>query len=121
MPYGILTNTHNIIGRKRLECNKLIEFQDITEDNFESIIRRFAVAQIQARFFEKAQLSGVDLDPDTRGVFCRDPELDSFYTSGLACAGGLKIQAAFEEINGKQDCLDIVQHYTRGGATKGSA
>lgn len=119
LPYGILTKMHNIIGWKRLECNKLIEFQDITEDNFESILRRFAVVQIQARFFEKAQLSGVDLDPDTRGVFCRDPELDSFYTSGPACAGGLKIQAAFEEINGKQDCLDIVQHYTRGGGDKG--
>ena len=119
LPYGILTKMHKIIGWKRLECNKLIDFQDITEDNFESILRRFAVVQIQARFFEKAQLAGVELDPDTRGVFCRDPELDSFYTSGPACAGGLKIQAAFEEINSKKACLDIVQHYTRGGGDKG--
>ena len=119
LPYGILTKMHRIIGWKRLECNKLIDFQDITEDNFESILRRFAVVAIQARFFEKAQLAGVELDPDTRGVFCRDPEMDNFYTSGPACAGGLKIQAAFEELHGKKECLDIVQHYTRGGGDKG--
>ena len=53
LPYGILTKMHRIIGWKRLECNKLIEFPDITEENFESILRRFAVVVIQARFFEK--------------------------------------------------------------------
>ena len=54
LPYGILTKMTKVIGWKRLESNKLIDFHDITEGNFESILRRFAVVQIQARFFENA-------------------------------------------------------------------
>ena len=79
LPYGILTKMHHIIGWKRLESNKLIEFHDITEDNFESILRRFAVVQIQVRFYEEAQLDGLEIDADTRGVFSRGSELDAFY------------------------------------------
>ena len=78
------------------------------------------MVQIQARFFEKAQLEGVDIDPDTRGVFCRDPEMDAFIISGPAIAAGLKIQAGFEELHGKDECLRKIQHYTRGGGDQGA-
>ena len=78
------------------------------------------MVQVQARFFEKAQLEGVDMDPDTRGVFCRDPEMDAFIISGPAVAAGLKIQAGFEELHGKEDCLRKIQHYTKGGGDQGA-
>ena len=110
---------HHIIGWKRLESNKLIEFHDITEDNFESILRRFAVVQIQARFYEEAQVDGIEIDADTRGVFSRDSELDAFYVSGPAVAAGLKMQAGFEELHGKKSCLQMVQHFTRAALDVG--
>ena len=75
--------------------------------------------QIQARMFEKAQLRGVDYDQDTRGVFARDPEMDAFIISGPAVAAGLKIQSGFEDLNNKNDCLKIIQDYTRGGGDNG--
>ena len=120
LPYGIITKLLNIIGWKRMETNKLIEFKDISEDNFESIYRRFAIIVIAARFFEGAQLTGIHLDPDTVGVFTRDPEIDAFYVSDPAIAAGLKIQAAFEEQNGLQDCRAIIQDYTNGGGDQGA-
>lgn len=39
MPYAILTKLIRIIGWKRMEVNKLIRFEDVVEENFESIMR----------------------------------------------------------------------------------
>lgn len=39
MPYAILTKLIKIIGWKRMEVNKLIRFEDVVEENFESIMR----------------------------------------------------------------------------------
>ena len=44
LPYGLITKMISVVGWKRLECNKLFEFDDIQEENFESIVRRCAVA-----------------------------------------------------------------------------
>ena len=96
-----------------------LRFQDITEDNFESILRRFAVVQIMSRMFEKSQLDGVDYDPDTRGIFTRDPEVDTFYVSGPALAAGLKIQSGFEDTYDKDACFQLIEKYTRGGGDLG--
>ncbi len=43
MPYAILTKQFNIIGWKRMEMNRLIQFDDVTEENFEAIMRRIAL------------------------------------------------------------------------------
>ena len=50
LPYAILTRLFSIIGWKRLECNRLVKFEEITETNFESIFRRCAVIRIRACF-----------------------------------------------------------------------
>ena len=52
LPYSIITKMHKVIGWKRLELNKLIDFEDITEQNFESIARAFAACS--ARFSDAA-------------------------------------------------------------------
>lgn len=39
-PYGAETVNVNTIGLKRLEANKSLRFQGVTEGNFNSILRR---------------------------------------------------------------------------------
>ncbi len=77
------------------------------------------VAVIQARFFEKAQLRGLEIDADTSGAFCRYTKMDAFVVSGTAVLAGLKTQAAFEEEHVKQACMNLLHQCTRGGGCAG--
>lgn len=43
LPYAILTKQIELIGWKRLELNKLVLFQGVTEDSFDSMFRRSLV------------------------------------------------------------------------------
>ena len=52
LPYAVLTKLVKLIGWKRIELNKLFKFDDITDNNLESIVRGCAVIRILARFFE---------------------------------------------------------------------
>ena len=56
LPYAILTKLYMLVGWKRLECNKIFKFTDITERDFESIVRRVAIVPIKARFFDRLYL-----------------------------------------------------------------
>ncbi len=57
MPYAILTKQFHLIGWKRMEMNRLIQFEDVSEGNFEAIMRRIALIKIQARFFDERVLT----------------------------------------------------------------
>ena len=59
-----------IIGWKRLEVNKMLYFAGVTEANFNSILRRALVFEIQARFVDAAVLRESNFhDHEDHGFF----------------------------------------------------
>ena len=97
----------------------MIEFSDITEANFESILRRVALIKIQARFVDRAMLEAMPEDAAKYGIFPRDPDAKDFLTSGPAVAAGHRMQISFEMDHNEAACRDIVANYTRAGGDKG--
>ena len=49
-PYGLSTHMLELIGWKRLELNKMLRFAGVTEQNFNSILRRAFVWRAKAIF-----------------------------------------------------------------------
>ena len=97
LPFAILTKLICIRGWKRIECNKLIKFDDVEETNFESILRRCAVINILARFFDKACMQKIcpAFDSETYGISTRDPDAEDLLSSAPCVLAGLQIQHAF--------------------------
>ena len=74
LPYGLITKMISLVGWKRIECNKLFRFDDIAEENIESIIRRCAIVRVQAKFFDKMVLERHCPDHEQYGIFAREPD-----------------------------------------------
>ena len=121
LPYSILTKMISLVGWKRIECNKMFQFSDITEDNFESILRRCAVITIAARVVDQAfmDLNCKDVDISDYGVFPRDPDAQELLTSKIGVLAGLQIQHVFELDHSEQECRRIIDEYTRCGKDGG--
>ena len=119
LPYGLLTKLFTLIGWKRIELNKLFTFDEITETNFESILRRCAIVRIQAKFFEAQDLKKHSPDHETYGVFAREADVKDFLTSSQGAAAGLRIQQIFGEDNSRQDVEDTIHNYTSCGGDLG--
>ena len=73
LPYAILTKLYELVGWKRVECNKLFRFYEVTERDFESIVRRVAIVVIKARFFDRLYLETHFPRHQEYGVFCLSP------------------------------------------------
>ena len=100
---------------KRMEVNSALEFYDIQEADYESIMRRSCVIEIYARFFDQAYLSAHLPNHEEYGIFARKPHLESAFTT-LPYAGAWNVtQHAFEEQHGHQQCVDIIVSFCRGG------
>ena len=56
LPYAVLTRMIRLLGWARLEVNAALEFYDITEQEYESILRRACLIKMHARFFDQAYL-----------------------------------------------------------------
>ena len=52
LPYAILTKVIRLVGWKRMELNKLIRFEGVSEGAFHSIFRRSLLIRIMARFID---------------------------------------------------------------------
>ena len=83
LPYAIVTKLIEVSGWKRVELNKMFRFFEITEDNVESIVRRFAVIKIAAKFYEKAFLTSVLPNHEEFGIFARESDAKAFLMSTL--------------------------------------
>jgi hypothetical protein len=119
MPYGIVTKMFRIVGFKRLEMNHLMTFRNVTEADFESILRRSLIVRIAARFFDRAYLEKRMKNSEDFGIFARDPTMKEFMTSRPACAAGIRLQQMFEEETSAQGCRDLIVNYTRSGGDRG--
>ena len=124
LPYGVLTKLYSIQGWKRMEMNKLLQFDHITEHNFESILRRIAIIKIKAMFFDKAAIEKLrettgEHSLEEAGIFERDTSLLAFMSAGPACAAGHRSQLMFERKHDEAACRQAVQGYTRCGGDDG--
>ena len=72
-----------------MEVNRLIEFTNVNEHNFPSVLRRTLVFRIESRFVEGNYLDTKLKEGPKCGVFARDPSLRDFLAQGsihIACA-----------------------------------
>ena len=119
-PYGIVTRVMRMVGWKRLEVNRLLQFIGITESNYNSIMRRCLVYRISARFVEQNVLSATGFqDHDLNGVFVADPSLRTFVESGPAIAAAIRIQYGFECNHSVDQCRQLIESYVTGGGDGG--
>jgi hypothetical protein len=108
-----------LTGWKRLELNKMIRFNGVTEANFNSILRRSFVWKPKARFFDGTYLSKHYPDCELDGVFPKRPDLKQFLSSGPAVAAGLKIQHGFELKHSPENCRQLIEDYAALGGDDG--
>ena len=78
-------------GWKRLEMSKVIKFEGITEQSFESIFRRGWVVVLVARFLSEQQYATVPGNPERFGIFKKQPDLKDFLRSGPSVCATLNI------------------------------
>ena len=110
-----------LVGWKRLECNKLIRFSGVSERNFPSIMRRSFVWRPKALFFDEAFLEKRYPDAARDGIFPANAALRSFLRSGPAIAAAMLIQHGFELRHCKQDCENLIEQWVLekdGGLTE---
>ncbi len=118
-PYGIRTRMLEVVGWKRLEANRLIQFAGVSERNFQSIYRRSFVWKPKARFLDPEYLKAHYPDHAVDGIFPKNPSLKKQITSGPAIAAGLQHQHGFELHHSKQDSIDMIEQYAALGGDDG--
>ena len=119
-PYGITTRMMRIVGWKRLEVNRLLTFAGVTEANFNSILRRALVFEVQARFVDPEVLRASQFyDHEEHGFFPSDPTLQDFVTSGPAIAAAIRIQHGFETQHNAEACRTLIEQYSARGGDEG--
>ena len=69
-----------------MEVNRLIEFSNVNEHNFPSVLRRTLVFRIESRFVEGNFLETKLREGPKCGVFARDPSLRDFLVGGSVIA-----------------------------------
>lgn len=98
LPYQILTKPLQLIGWKRMECNRLIRFRDVTWKTFDSIRRRCLIIRIRSKFVDPESPLLNDPEASATGLFPRQLDLKDFLGSGPGIAAGLRIQHGFEKV-----------------------
>ena len=79
LPYAVLTRMIRLLGWVRLEVNSALKFYDITEQEYESILRRACLIEIYGRFFDKAHLDLHLSNHESYGIFGRKPHLEEAF------------------------------------------
>ena len=119
LPYAVITRMLRLIGWKKMEVNSIIEFADVTEGEFESIIRRACIFKIYSRFFDKDYLSAHFPNHERYGVFARKPHLQQAFRSLPYAAAWNTSQHAFEELHGRDECEKMIVEFSRNGGDLG--
>ena len=70
-PYGLRTRMIECRGWKRLEANRMFDFQQVSKKDFNAIFRRSLVFRILARFEDPRAVEGLCSEPyDVFSVSC---------------------------------------------------
>ena len=75
LSYHIITQVIKMIGRKRMEFNKLLSFGNISEAAFHAIFRRCCIIKMWGRFVDSAFIDSHMTDASKFGFFKRDHDL----------------------------------------------
>lgn len=118
-PYGLRTRMIETRGWKRLEANRMFEFQQVSPKDFNAILRRSFVWRAAARFEDPRAVAGGYDDMWRDGVFPKDPDLKQFLVSGPAILASLQIQNAFEMKFNKEECERLIEDYACWGGDRG--
>eukprot|EP00435_Cladocopium_sp_Y103_P028911 s785_g7.t1 len=118
-PYGLRTRMIETRGWKRLEANRMFQFQQVSKKDFNAILRRSFVWRAVARFEDARAVEGAYEDMWRDGVFPKDPDLKQFLVSGPAILAALQIQNAFEMKFSKDDCERLIEDYAYWGGDRG--
>ena len=119
LPYSILTRMIRLLGWVRLEVNSALEFYDISELEYESILRRACLIEIYARFFDQAYLDKHLPNHEDFGIFGRKPHLEHAFATLPYAGAWNRTQHAFEEKHGQQQCMDIIVNFCRNDGDRG--
>ncbi|CAK0891385.1 unnamed protein product [Prorocentrum cordatum] len=119
LPYQILTKVIYLVGWKRMELNKLITFDGVTEGAFHAIYRRSLLIKIYARFVDAECIRRALPDAEKYGIFPRAPDLKPFMQSGPAIAAGLQRQLGFERKYGEAASRSLIDDYCLRGGDNG--
>ncbi len=105
-PYGLTTTMVKIKAWVRFELNKILHFSNISERNFNSVMRRSLVVVLRAIFVPDP----AKIDP-SQGIYLADPDLEYFLPTAPAAAGLLDAIIGFAKENDKAKCLAIIEDY----------
>ncbi|CAK0791818.1 unnamed protein product [Prorocentrum cordatum] len=119
LPYQILTKVIYLVGWKRMELNKLITFDGVSEGAFHAIYRRSLLIKVWARFVDAEYIRRVLPDAEKYGIFPRAPDLKPFMQSGPAIAAGLQRQLGFERKHGEAASRSLIDDYCLRGGDNG--
>jgi hypothetical protein len=108
-----------LIGWKRYEANSMMEFEDVSEENLNSIMRRSLAIFYHGRFMSKEYIEAHLPDAAEQGIFICDPSLKDKLKSGPVVGAFLKMLHAFWAKHSHQDCIDIIEYYATGGGDEG--
>ena len=117
-PYGVQTRMIECVGWKRCELNAMFRFSGVTEENFNSALRRGFVWAPKARFIDSSIINETYPDANLDGYFSKDDELKEFLRSSPAVLASLRLQHAFEVDNSRAHCRDMIEQYASGSFTE---
>ena len=118
-PYGMVTRMLELVGWKRLEANRMLQFSGVTEHNFNSIYRRSLVWKPKARFLDGEYLKEHYPDHEKDGIFPKNPILKHMLVSGPTVAAGLRDQHGFEVAHTREQCREFIESYVTSGGDGG--
>ena len=102
-----------------MEVNSLLAFAEMTEKDFESVLRRSCVIPVLARFFDKKYLDKHFPNHEACGVFPRDPELTVKFRDLTYGAGFQLLALSHSENYSQQGMLDQITDYSRSNIDHG--
>ena len=123
LPYAIVTKMVEFKGWKRFEMNQLMNFSEVTEENFDSIMRRSCVGHFKGRFVTERKMAefGGEAAAAVHGIFERDTDLKRFLGSDEAINYTMELLIGFAKRYSLKACEQIIEDYvdgTDGGLTR---
>lgn len=118
-PYGFTTRMLALVGWKRIETNRMLDFHGVTSTNFPSLMRRTLVWEPRSRFKNPKLLSERFPNHMECGVFGKIDNLKRFLGSGPAIAAGLRLQFGWERRTTRDEAAALIEEYVSGGLDNG--
>lgn len=118
-PYGLVTRMFELVGWKRLEVNKMMQFLGVSEGTFDSVLRRSLVFDIKCRFFDGEYLATHYPDHEQDGVFAKVANMKEKLMHPSRLAAAIQIQHVWEASHSSAVCDVLIENYAALGGDAG--